>query len=552
MASSKEFKTREDWRKEKELEEARKAGTAEPLKDEDGNDINPHIPQYIANAPWYLKREAPGLKHQRPQHDLNKRTALNKWYPRGKRGAKAKKYRKGACTNCGAMTHTAKFCCERPRAKGAKFTNKDIKRDEIIVDLSDLDYDASRDRWNGYDVALHKLDTQKFAKAEEKRKKQRAEALKRGLSKKKDGEAMPGADDSDSDDTKDFRDDENIIATKKDPRTRTTIRNLRIREDTAKYLRNLALSSAHYDAKTRSMRENPNPEAPPEEQVYAGDNAARSTGEALSFNHAQRYAWQAYEKGQNIHVQASPSQAELLYKQFKKKKEALKNMEKSAVLKKYGGEKYLNSMEPALVYAQSETYREYSRDGRVLKGEEEKFVAVSKYEEDSYHNNHTAIWGSYWEDGAWGFACCKQLIFNSYCTGAAGKAAKESMLEEMENALLREKKDSDEEESDESDDDEKKQKAEAKSFKAALKEEEERLVSGTQVDERSQSYNATQGGTYEVTDEQMEAYHLTKLHREDPMAKFILSSTKKRVDKRSKKRQKRKERKKNRKRKRND
>lgn len=42
-----------------------------------------------------------------------------------------------------------------------------------------------------------------------------------------------------------------------DVRTRTTIRNLRIREDTAKYLLNLDPSSAHYDPKTRSMRGNP-------------------------------------------------------------------------------------------------------------------------------------------------------------------------------------------------------------------------------------------------------------------------------------------------------
>ena len=35
------------------------------------------------------------------------------------------------------------------------------------------------------------------------------------------------------------------------------MRNLRIREDTAKYLRNLDPNSAHYDPKTRSMRKNP-------------------------------------------------------------------------------------------------------------------------------------------------------------------------------------------------------------------------------------------------------------------------------------------------------
>ena len=40
-------------------------------------------------------------------------------------------------------------------------------------------------------------------------------------------------------------------------RQRITVRNLRIREDTAKYLRNLDPASAYYDPKTRSMRENP-------------------------------------------------------------------------------------------------------------------------------------------------------------------------------------------------------------------------------------------------------------------------------------------------------
>ena len=44
-----------------------------------------------------------------------------------------------------------------------------------------------------------------------------------------------------------------------DPKTKTTTRNLRIREDTAKYLLNLEANSAHYDPKSRSMLENPNP-----------------------------------------------------------------------------------------------------------------------------------------------------------------------------------------------------------------------------------------------------------------------------------------------------
>ena len=53
------FKSREDHRKQLELEEARKAGLAPAEVDEDGNEINPHIPQYMSSAPWYLNAERP-------------------------------------------------------------------------------------------------------------------------------------------------------------------------------------------------------------------------------------------------------------------------------------------------------------------------------------------------------------------------------------------------------------------------------------------------------------------------------------------------------------
>ncbi|KAE9111338.1 hypothetical protein PF010_g10842 [Phytophthora fragariae] len=88
---------------------------------------------------------------------------------------------------------------------------------------------------------------------------------------------------------------------------KTTVRNLRIREDTAKYLRNLNPNSAYYDPKTRSMRDNPNPELNPEDTTYVGDNIARFTGDTQKLACAQLFAWEAYAKGTDIHPLANPS-----------------------------------------------------------------------------------------------------------------------------------------------------------------------------------------------------------------------------------------------------
>ncbi len=67
--------------------------------------------------------------------------------------------------------------------------------------------------------------------------------------------------------------------------------------------------------------------------------------------------------------------------------------------------------------AASERYVEYDRAGRVIKGVEVK--AKSRFEEDVLINNHTCVWGSWWRDGTWGFACCHSTVKNSYCTGKA-------------------------------------------------------------------------------------------------------------------------------------
>lgn len=88
-----------------------------------------------------------------------------------------------------------------------------------------------------------------------------------------------GAPSSDEDEDK-YVDKMDMPGTKVDAAERYTVRNLRIREDTAKYLRNLDPNSAYYDPKTRAMRKNPyEGTGRTEEEVdYAGDNFVRISG----------------------------------------------------------------------------------------------------------------------------------------------------------------------------------------------------------------------------------------------------------------------------------
>jgi len=155
------------------------------------------------------------------------------------------KYRKGACENCGATTHTMKFCVERPRKLGAKYSGRDFKQDEIIEEVA-LDYEGKRDRWNGYDPDAYKRVIEDYESLNEEAKKQRQLKLEEKMRQKAEARARGEEveSDTDSDDEDGDREEEVTPFEKQDPRIKTTIRNLRIREDTAKYLRNLDPTSA--------------------------------------------------------------------------------------------------------------------------------------------------------------------------------------------------------------------------------------------------------------------------------------------------------------------
>uniref|UniRef100_A0AAX7T5G0 Pre-mRNA-splicing factor SLU7 n=1 Tax=Astatotilapia calliptera TaxID=8154 RepID=A0AAX7T5G0_ASTCA len=540
--------TREDWRKKKELEEQRKLGNAPAEVDEEGKDINPHIPQYISSVPWYIDpSKRPTLKHQRPQSESEKQySAIGEWYKRGvQESAVVTKFRKGACENCGAMTHKKKDCLERPRKVGAKFTGTGIAPDEHAQIQLTMDYDGKRDRWNGYDPEEHQRIVEEYAKVDLAKRTLKAQKLQDELASGKLDQTVSKYQtewehDSEDEDEDKYADDIDMPGQNFDSKRRITVRNLRIREDTAKYLRNLDPNSAYYDPKTRAMRENPysNTGKNPDEVGYAGDNFVRYSGATISMAQTQLFAWEAYEKGSEVHLQADPTKLELLHRSFKVKKEDFKEEQRESILEKYGGQEHLDAPPRELLLAQTEDYVEYSRHGAVLKGLE-KAVARSKYEEDVLINNHTCIWGSYWKDGFWGYKCCHSMVKQSYCTGSAGigilmlislnvmfiyknicdhQMHQDKMKEKKKKKKNKKNKKRDSDSSDSEDEEKKKEK-----LKKALEAEDKRVKQVEilmQLDERKRPYNSL----FEVkapTEEEMEAFRMKRSRPDDPMASFL-------------------------------
>ncbi len=205
-------------------------------------------------------------------------------------------------------------CCHAPAADAPRrHTNRDIAADEVVQDVS-LGWDGKRDRlialrvlrcypyfpsnrsppllsapphntlllvllvtlaavtrWNGYNAESHAQVMQRFEALEGQRREERQKAIEEKLStgdsSNPDAHACPRRcrltpdagvvpEGLDEDDDKDNIGDA-TIGQHFDAKNRQSVRNLRIREDTAKFLFNLDPNSAHYDPRTRAMRANP-------------------------------------------------------------------------------------------------------------------------------------------------------------------------------------------------------------------------------------------------------------------------------------------------------
>lgn len=448
---------------------------------------NEYIPSFISKKPFYIDDEAGNdyLEHQRLQKSTPDQS---KWYDRGKRaGPAATKYRKGACENCGAMTHKTKECLSRPRKQGARWTGRDIQADEVVQDVN-MGWDAKRDRWNGYDASEYREVVNEFEELEAMKKAAKEGADLKKLLDREDGEDA----------------EEDIRYAEESDMGRhqsTATRNLRIREDTAKYLLNLDLDSAKYDPKTRRMVDM----GAQEDQasaLVAEENFVRASGDAAEFEKAQQYAWESQEKGgTQIHLQANPTSGEVLRKKEREDSAAKRDASRKALLEKYGGGEHMEKtpLRDTMV-VENERFIEYDESG-AIKGAPKK-ATKSKYAEDVIVNNHTSVFGSWWFEFKWGYSCCYSTVKNSYCTGEDGKKA----FEEEGNMLLLPDSDEEEEPSkalDSSRDPE----------PANDRQEQEPNAHG-----KKRTLEEIKSG---ITEEEMDTYKRTRLAAQDPMANYV-------------------------------
>jgi pre-mRNA-processing factor SLU7 len=488
------------------------------------NSRNEYIPSFISQKPFYVTDDIQGdadyLEHQRlhaaPKDTLDKA----KWYDRGKKlGPAATKFRKGACENCGAMTHKTKECLSRPRKTGAKYTGRDIQADEA-VDSVKLGWDAKRDRWNGYDPKEYDAVVKEY---------EDLEAIKKATSDRK---APEDGDTADSD----VRYGEETDMGRSQP---TSTRQLRLREDTAGYLKNLDLDSARYDPKTRSM----DTETKQDTGGDLADQGFMRPSESEAFERAQKYAWESQESNlpnaSKLHLQANPTEGAILIKRMEAEAAAKKDAQRQYLLSKYGTAEGAPSTtgtstqetkaitQPATTAKRkaitaTSAYTEYTSTGLPINSSTKTApVAKSKYPEDVHPNNHTSIFGSWWTNFTWGYACCHSTVRNSYCTGEEGKVAFAEAEGRRKGIDLLQIENGKEEEAESAD-------ADAR-VNMLADAPSDTVVDGLEKQRKEQDPNDTtktkkrtihelQSG---ISEEEMEAYKRSKLSAQDPMAAML-------------------------------
>ena len=264
-----------------------------------------HNPSFVTKVPWYLgeeKKDETSLEHQK------------NWKPAASSsltGSDQKTTSTGSmdssivCENCGNKGHARKDCLERPRKVLAKYAEEEEVDESVGTKESvktthshPAGFEAKRDRWEGFEANDYTKVVDEYEREEIRRKIRSSEDTSR---------------------VEKFQADE-------------TVANLRMRNDTAKYLYNLDVNSAFYDPKSRSMRDDPRRGG-----EYKGDNFVRFSGEVADSMKMRQFAWESAQQGETkIHEIANPTESVMIMKKSEKNEKDKISNQQRAILEKYG------------------------------------------------------------------------------------------------------------------------------------------------------------------------------------------------------------------------
>ena len=178
---------------------------------------------------------------------------------------------------------------------------------------------------------------------------------------------------------------------------------------------------------------------------------AKFSGDFLKYLNQEAFTLEASEAGVEVNHVAMPSQVEILHKQFKEKKDLLKQKKMQDLINKYGGQKHLdipddikNALDPHDIELMNNIIDLKPKEFQVpdLKLPQKPKISRglvgirSKYEEDVYENDHQSVWGSYWHETlGWGYRCCYSFDRKSKCKGEEGKI--DTIKREYELEIMR-------------------------------------------------------------------------------------------------------------------
>lgn len=226
----------------------------------------------------------------------------------------------------------------------------------------------------------------------------------------------------------------------------------------------------------------------------------------------------------------------MLMKKAEAEAEAKKNAQAQYLLENYGTAKpksnttsttSTSNLNPSTTTASkpkaitsTSTYVEYTSSGIPKTSTKSSSIARSKYPEDIHPNNHTSIFGSWWHNFTWGYACCHSTVRNSYCTGEEGKVAfAEAEGRRLGNDLLAIEGGEGQGGGEAGDGSAGKEKEdEASREKEKEKEKAATTREDGQKDKKKRTIHEIQSG---ISEEDMEQYKRSKLSAQDPMAAML-------------------------------